>query len=57
MITHGGVIRALERAAGAPPVPIANLSGRWFSVDGGRLRAGEPLTLVGTDHRTASPSA
>ena len=57
VITHGGVIRALERAAGAPPVPIANLSGRWFSVDDGRLRAGEPLTLVGTDHRTASPSA
>lgn len=57
VITHGGVIRALERAAGAAPVPIANLSGRWFSVDEGRLRAGEPLTLVGTDHRTASPSA
>ena len=57
VITHGGVIRALERAAGASPVPIANLSGRWFSVDDGRLRAGEPLTLVGSDHRTASPSA
>jgi probable phosphoglycerate mutase len=57
VITHGGVIRALERAAGAPPVPIANLSGRWFSVEDGRLRAGDPLTLVGTDHRTASPSA
>jgi probable phosphoglycerate mutase len=65
VVTHGGVIRALERATGAPPVPIANLSGRWFEVDdqvegdggGSRLRAGEPLTLVGTDHRTASPSA
>ncbi|MEA2685523.1 MAG: glucosyl-3-phosphoglycerate phosphatase [Actinomycetota bacterium] len=62
VISHGGVIRALERATGAPPVPIANLSGRWFDVDpsdsgDGRLRAGEPLTLVGADHRTASPSA
>jgi hypothetical protein len=71
VVTHGGVIRALERATGAPPVPIANLSGRWFEIvpaldervghpaDGlrARLRAGEPLTLVGTDHRTASPSA
>lgn len=60
VITHGGVIRALERAAGAAPVPIANLSGRWFDVDTGDpgvLRAGAPLTLVGADHRTASPSA
>ncbi len=57
VVTHGGVIRALERAAGASPVPIANLSGRWFTVDDGRLQAGEPLTLVGTGHRTASPSA
>ena len=58
VVTHGGVIRSLERAVGAPPVPIANLSGRWFDVDEGRaLRAGEPLTLVGPDHRTASPSA
>ncbi|HEX7277273.1 MAG TPA: histidine phosphatase family protein [Acidimicrobiales bacterium] len=63
VVTHGGVIRALERAAGASPVPIANLSGRWFEVaadgDGQEpaLRAGPPLTLVGTDHRTASPSA
>lgn len=57
VVTHGGVIRALERASGASPVPIANLSGRWFEVAGGRLAAGEPLTLVGPDHRTASPSA
>ncbi len=63
VVTHGGVIRALERAAGASPVPIANLSGRWFEVavdEHGTtpvLRAGPPLTLVGTDHRTASPSA
>lgn len=70
VVTHGGVIRALERATGAPPVPIANLSGRWFELAGPfrrpgdgagngtlRLRAREPLTLVGTEHRTASPSA
>lgn len=70
VVTHGGVIRALERASGAAPVPIANLAGRWFEVDvpttnGGGAdgpaaslpRAGAPLTLVGVDHRTASPSA
>jgi len=61
VVTHGGVIRGLERATGAQPVPIANLSGRWFEVvgeaDGPALRAGDPVTLVGTSHRTASPSA
>ena len=57
VVTHGGVIRALERSTGASPVPIANLSGRWFDVGLHGLRAGEPLTLVGTGHRTASPSA
>ena len=67
VVTHGGVIRALERATGSPPVTIANLCGRWFEVDsrvGGpangappRLRAGEPVSLVGVGHRTASPSA
>jgi len=62
VITHGGVIRSLERAVGAAPIPIANLTGRWFEIVGGadgpaRPGAGEPITLVGADHRTASPSA
>ena len=63
VVTHGGVIRGLERATGSPPVPIANLCGRWFEVRGPDaggapvVVAGEPVILVGTDHRTASPSA
>ena len=65
VVSHGGVIRTIERSLGASPVPIANLSGRWFEVadtDTGapgarRLQPGDPVTLVGTDHRTASPSA
>jgi probable phosphoglycerate mutase len=65
VVSHGGVIRTIERALGASPVPIANLSGRWFeladadadSQGTGRLKPGDPVTLVGTDHRTASPSA
>jgi probable phosphoglycerate mutase len=65
VVTHGGVIRTIERALGASPVPIANLSGRWFEVaddspgsaGAPRLKPGDPVTLVGTDHRTASPSA
>lgn len=65
VVTHGGVIRGLERALGASPVPIANLCGRWIEAlgptgDGNRgvaLQVGEPVILVGADHRTASPSA
>lgn len=57
VVTHGGVIRAVERGLGAEPVPIANLSGRWFELDGDGLVAGAPLVLVGPDHQTVSPSA
>ena len=65
VVTHGGVIRALERAdgraAGAhrqPLRPLVRGRSRVGPTAGPRpLRAGEPLTLVGTDHRTASPSA
>ncbi len=40
VVTHGGVIRALERATGAPPVPIANLCGRWFEMGAAGLGGG-----------------
>jgi len=47
VVTHGGTIRALERAAGAEPVRAANLSGRWFGVDaGGGIAAGERVILA-----------
>jgi probable phosphoglycerate mutase len=41
IVAHGGVVRALERLAGLEPTPIEFLSGRWFSFDDGRLRAGD----------------
>jgi broad specificity phosphatase PhoE len=41
IVAHGGVVRALERLAGIEPTPIEFLSGRWFSLDDGRLRAGD----------------
>jgi broad specificity phosphatase PhoE len=41
IVAHGGVVRALERLAEIEPTPIEFLSGRWFSFDDGRLRAGD----------------
>jgi broad specificity phosphatase PhoE len=41
VVAHGGVVRALERLAGIEPTAIEFLSGRWFSFDDGRLRAGD----------------
>jgi broad specificity phosphatase PhoE len=41
VVAHGGVVRSLERLAGIEPTPIEFLSGRWFSLDDGRLRAGD----------------
>jgi probable phosphoglycerate mutase len=41
IVAHGGVVRALERLAGIDPTPIEFLSGRWFSIQDGQLRAGD----------------
>ena len=43
IVSHGGVIRALERRAGLEPRAIAVLSGRWFELDGGKLVPGDPV--------------
>jgi broad specificity phosphatase PhoE len=40
IVAHGGVVRALERMAGAEPHAIAFLSGRWFTWSDGALRPG-----------------
>lgn len=34
LVTHGGVIRALDRHHQMDPVPIPNLAGRWFHHNG-----------------------
>lgn len=42
VITHGGVIRSLERHLGQDPQSTRNLSGRWFDLaPDNRLRAGD----------------
>lgn len=33
VVTHGGVIRTVERVHGAPAVPVPNLGGRWLHLD------------------------
>jgi len=40
VVTHGGVIRTLERHLGAPEAPVPNLGGRWL-----RRTANAPLVL------------
>ena len=52
VVTHGGVIRALDRACGGSGVPIPNLGGRWFEYVGAGLRSGETLEPAPRD---ASP--
>jgi broad specificity phosphatase PhoE len=45
VITHGGVIRAVERHLGGDPRSTANLSGRWVEALDGVLTAGEVVSL------------
>lgn len=53
VVTHGGVIRSLERAVGAErAVRLANLGGRWFEVGPGHLAAGDEVLLVEADEVT-----
>ena len=49
VVTHGGVVYALEGMLGAGFQRIPNLAGRWFELDGaGPARLGERVVLI--DH-------
>ena len=53
VVSHGGVIRSLERAVGAHREhKLANLGGRWFDVGPGVLRAGEEVLLIDPEAAT-----
>jgi probable phosphoglycerate mutase len=55
VVSHGGVIRNLERHLGIDPPPTTpNLGGRWFEVAGGRILAGDALLPVEAE-LTSSP--
>lgn len=57
VVTHGALIRNLDRTLGLPPQPMPNLSGRWYGVDGeGGIAAGEIVSLADPEERTFSPS-
>jgi broad specificity phosphatase PhoE len=46
IVSHGGVLRALERRAGTDTGRIANLGGRWWHAIDGRLEPGDAVVLV-----------
>ncbi|MGQ0803683.1 MAG: histidine phosphatase family protein [Actinomycetota bacterium] len=48
VVTHGGVIRTIERHLGAEPEPVPNLSGRWLAADDD-LTLGERQLLIDPD--------
>lgn len=49
-VSHGGVIRALERHLGIEPAHVSNLGGRWIEVDArGGLALGERVRLFDRD--------
>ena len=48
IISHGGVIRALRRALGAPSDRLGNLAGSWFAhAEPTGLRAGDQVAPLG----------
>lgn len=49
VISHGGVIRALERHLGRTPAPLPNLGGLRVLADDGALRLGDRVLLVDPD--------
>ncbi|HEX6311321.1 MAG TPA: histidine phosphatase family protein [Acidimicrobiia bacterium] len=50
VVTHGGVIRTLERHHGADPEPVPNLGGRWLTTtDHARFALGERRLLIDPD--------
>lgn len=53
VVTHGGLVYALERLLGAPFVRLPNLGGRWFEVGPeGPSGLGERVVLVDVDEVT-----
>ena len=56
VVSHGGVINALERADGSGWVRVDNLEGRWFEVADDRLRPVEDRVALLGDGARPSPS-
>jgi probable phosphoglycerate mutase len=57
VVTHGALIRHLDRVLGLEPTSMANLGGRWYLSDGdGSLAPGDLVVLADPDETTPSPS-
>jgi probable phosphoglycerate mutase len=58
VISHGGLIRAIESQLGVAPRPIPNLGGRWLHGGSAGLVLGDRVTLVGRDgdHTGSEPA-
>jgi len=57
VVTHGALIRNLDRVLGLSPESIANLAGRWYEADGnGSLVGGRLVSLADPEETTLSPS-
>lgn len=49
VLSHGGVVRTIERHLGAPAEPVPNLGGRWLDEGGGELQLGDRQLLIDPD--------
>ena len=49
VVTHGGVIRSLERHLGDDNPPVPNLGGRWVERAGADVRLGDRVLLIDPD--------
>jgi broad specificity phosphatase PhoE len=53
VVTHGGVIRTIERSLGAIPERLPNLGGRWIVAESPTdLSLGERVVLIEPDEVT-----
>ncbi len=57
VVSHGALIRTLDRVLTGRQVAMANLTGRWYEADeDGRLTAGQLVALADNEDTTTSPS-
>jgi broad specificity phosphatase PhoE len=57
LVSHGALIRNLDRALGLVPHGIGNLAGRWYEADSnGLLAPAELVSLADPEDETLSPS-
>src|SRR5436190_12788164 len=56
VVSHGGLMYALERDAGLPWERLPNLGARWLDVDTDGVRLGDRISLIDEDLLTSVPA-